>query len=181
MDTGLLIIVIFAVIILLIYFISRSNKMERLCVKVKEADSGIDVALTKRYDVLTKLMDTVREYTDYEQDTLLKVLKLRKNMTMQEKVEAERRLSEAANQIRMLAEAYPALGAQAVFVQLQNAAIDSEENLQAARRLYNSNVSILNQLIVSFPASVVAAIKGLSQLPMFEAEDYKRADVSLRR
>lgn len=46
------------------------NRIRTAELKVKEADSGIDVALTKRYDVLTKQLATVKEYASYESKTL---------------------------------------------------------------------------------------------------------------
>ena len=68
----LTIIVVFVVILLALvgYVISVSNTFNRAIVKIEEADSGIDVALTKRYDVLTKMWDAVKGYTKYERETV---------------------------------------------------------------------------------------------------------------
>ena len=79
----------------------------------------------------------------------------------------------------MVAEAYPELSSQKLFIELQHAISDTEEHLQASRRLYNSNVSRLNQLVVTFPRSMVAKMKNIGEMPMFEAEAKKRADVSM--
>jgi LemA protein len=57
--------------------------------------------------------------------------------------------------------------------------MEVEEHLQAARRLYNSNVSYLNQRIVSFPSSIVAGSLGLRSRLFFEAEDSKKQDVKM--
>lgn len=54
--------------------------------KIDEASSGIDVALTKRYDVLTKMIDTVKAYTKHEQETIFKTIELRNNMSISEKM-----------------------------------------------------------------------------------------------
>ena len=48
--------------------------MKRASIKVDETDSAIDVALTKRYDVLTKLMDSVKGYMKHEKETLFEVI-----------------------------------------------------------------------------------------------------------
>ena len=174
-------VVLFVLLIFILgYFIKTGNIMERLRVKIKEAESGIDVALAKRFDTLTKLLDSVRSFTKHEQDTILNTIKLRQNMSIPERAQAGEQLAEAQKQINVLAEAYPTLTSQALFVQLQNAAMDTEEHLQAARRLYNSNVSTLNQMVVSFPSSMVAGVKSIQQHPMFEAEAHKRSDVSLK-
>ena len=81
----ILIIVVIFIITLLGWFISVSNKLNRALVKIDEASSGIDVALTKRYDVLSKLIDVVKAYTKHEKDTLFEVVKLRNDMTINEK------------------------------------------------------------------------------------------------
>ena len=55
------IIIIIAIIVFAIgYVISISNGLNRAIIKIDEANSDIDVSLTKRYDVLTKMMDTVK-------------------------------------------------------------------------------------------------------------------------
>ena len=57
--------------------------------------------------------------------------------------------------------------------------MDTEEHLQAARRLYNSNVRAINQMIVTFPQSWVAKRIGMNKKDFFEAEEAKRQDVKM--
>jgi LemA protein len=66
-----------------------------------------------------------------------------------------------------------------MFGKLQAAIADSEEHLQAARRLYNSNVSTLNSSIVTFPTSIVANAIHIQKKSFFEAEEAKRQDVKM--
>ena len=173
--------IIIVVIILIIvgYIISISNGLNRSLVKIDEANSGIDVALTKRYDVLTKMIDVVKGYTKYEQETIFKTIELRQGMTMQEKNDANAAMEENFTKISALAENYPDLKASENYKELQLAIADVEEHLQAARRLYNSNVSIYNQKIVTFPSSVFANSKGMTKKEFFNAEDKKREDVKI--
>ena len=163
-----------------VWFISTHNKLKRLQVKVQEADSGIDVALTKRYDTLTKMYDVAKGYLKQEQTVIWEAIRLRQHMPVDEKAEAARLMDEASRQLNLVAEAYPVLTSQALYMELQRAVADTEEHLQAARRLFNANVSILNQLVVTFPNSVVAGLQGIKCQPMFAAEVSKRADVSLK-
>ena len=74
---------------------------------------------------------------------------------------------------------YPELKADKNFAQLNSAVMDIEENLQAARRVYNSNVRALNEAIVVFPSSFVANKKGITKRDFFEAEEQKRQDVKM--
>ena len=55
-----------------------------------------------------------------------------------------------------------------------------QELEKASESAYNSNVSILNQKAVSFPASIVAGVIGVSRMQFFEAEDAKRSDVDVK-
>lgn len=174
-----LIVVIAAVVILAGYFISISNRLNRAKVKIDEAGSDIDVSLTKRYDVLTKMVDVVKSYAKYEKETIFQTVQLRRNMSMQEKSEANRLMGENFERIHALAENYPDLKASANYNTLQKAIADVEEHLQASRRLYNANVSRYNQLLVTFPTSVIAGMKGMTKEEFFSAEETKRQDVKL--
>lgn len=174
-----LIIVAALVVVLLIIYISLSNKLSRAVVKIDEAESGIDVALTKRYDVLTKQLDIVKGYAKHESETIEKVIELRRGMPMAEKSAAAAAMSEMQKSINVVAEAYPELRSAENFRSLQNAVNDTEEHLQAARRAYNANVSSYNQMLVVFPSSVVAGMRHLTRRDFFEAEETKRADVKM--
>ena len=167
------------VVVLALGFISISNKLNRARVKIEEASADIDVSLTKRYDVLTKMADVVKGYARYEKETILETVHLRKGMTMQEKNEANRLMGESFERIFALAENYPALRASENYNTLQKAVADVEEHLQASRRLYNANVSRYNQMIAVFPTSLVAGLRGLTKEEFFSAEEHKRQDVKL--
>ena len=174
-----IIVIVVAVVIILAYIISISNGLNRAIVKIDEASSDIDVALTKRYDVLTKMIDVVKGYTKYEQETIFKTIELRQNMTMKEKNEANMLMEENMQKINALAENYPDLKASENYKTLQKAIADVEEHLQASRRLYNANVSSYNQKIVTFPTSIIANNKGLTKKEFFSAEEKKREDVKI--
>lgn len=174
-----LIIILVIVAILIIYVISISNGLNRSLMKIEEASSGIDVALTKRYDVLTKMIDVVKGYAKYEQETLFKTVELRKGMTIEEKKQANNDMEENMSKINVLAENYPELKASENYKTLQQSIADVEEHLQAARRLYNANVSSYNQKIVTFPSSMIANSKGLTRKEFFSAEETKKEDVKM--
>jgi len=173
--------IIIAVVLLVpvIWWITASNKFRKLAVKVDEASSGVDVALTKRYDTLAKLLDITKAYSKHEVDTFEKIIKLRKDMTVTEKNDVNAQLDNIQNKISVIAENYPELRSSDNYKQLQVSAADVEEHLQAARRLYNSNVSSFNQLVVTFPNSMVAKSMGLIQQDFFAAEEAKKTDLEM--
>lgn len=176
----LLYILIAVVVIVVIWYISTSNKLNRSIVKIDEALSGIDVALTKRYDVLTKMIEVVKSYAKHEKETLFEVIKLRKDMSIKERNDVNHAMDENFRKINVVAESYPELKSSENYKTLQQSIADVEEHLQAARRLYNSNVSLYNQLLVSFPTSSIAKSKGMTKKEFFEADEVKKEDVKVK-
>lgn len=62
---------------------------------------------------------------------------------------------------------------------MQLTIVDVEEHLQAARRLYNSNISSYNQMIKVFPNNIIANSKGCKEMEFFVADEEKREDVKI--
>ncbi len=181
---GVVLIVIVVLLVLVgLWYIGTMNSLRQLEVKVNEAESGIDVALTKRFDVLTKLVGAVKGYAKHEAETLENVTKWRqglpKNLSMAEKQEFMGRMDGIQSGINVAVEAYPDLKAQKNFLHLQQSITDVEEHLQASRRLYNSNVSTINSRIVTFPTSIIANAIGMERKEFFEADVAKREDVAV--
>ena len=167
------------ILIIIIWYISGSNKLKRMVVKIEEALSGIDIALTKRHDVLTKMVDIVKGYAKHEKETLFEVVNLRKEMSLTEMSNENKKMDENLQKLNMVVENYPKLKASENFMELEKAAADIEEHLQAARRCYNSNVSIYNQTVLSFPTSIIAKNKGMAEREFFEAEENDKENVEI--
>ncbi len=174
-----LIIVIVVIVLIIAFYIVTSNHLNRLIVKIDEASSGIDVALTKRYDVLTKMIDVVKAYAKHEKETLFGVIKLREKMSVNEQNEVNKQMDEDFQKLHIVAENYPELLSSENYRELQLSISDVEEHLQAARRAYNANVSVFNQNVVTFPTSIVASMKGMKKKDFFIAEDKKKEDVKI--
>ena len=143
-----------------------------------EAFSGIEVALTKRYDMLTKMLDVCKGFMEHESELFSKVISLRKGMSLGEMGKADREMGELTGRLFAVVENYPELRSAQVFTELQQGIRDAEEHLQAARRLYNASVSRYNTAIAVFPDSLLA--RGRSPQEFFEAEDAKREDVKMQ-
>jgi len=175
------IIIVVLIVMIIFWFIGVMNHLRQLELKVQEAESGIDVALTKRFDMLTKMLQTTKGYAKHESETLEKVVKWRsgipQNATLKEKEDFFNQMNQVAKGINVVVEKYPDLKANTVFLELQSAVANTEEHLQAARRLYNANVTRINTIIVTFPQSIVANQIKMKKKPYFEAEEAKREDV----
>ncbi len=168
------------VVLIAIWWITTGNGLKQLLVKIKEADSDIEVALTKRFDTLTKMLDILKAYALHETETLTGIVKLRQGMSMLERSQASSDMKQLAGRLQLIAESYPQLRSSDNFKQLQISAADVEEHLQAARRLYNANVSNFNQKLVSFPDSLVAGCLKLKEHSFFDMDSSKKEDVSMK-
>ncbi len=233
-------------IVLVVGYIALYNQLRRLEVKVEEGSSGIDVALEKRYDMLSEQMEAVKKFLNHEKEVYLSVTAVRSGtdlektmleektalskeaiQTIDETIQAQQEqmerlkkqlqkqhpskkqkqkregqaeayemaqaeqkmnvnqkinllasvqqgLSGVGSAIDALSEQYPVLYSYVSMDQFQKAIFDVEEHLQAARRLYNSNVSLYNQKIVMFPYSILAGIHGMKKADFYEAEEKKK-------
>lgn len=172
-------VVVVAVITLIKYYITTYNYFKSQHQEIEKQRSGIEIALTNRYDTLIKLNKTVNGYTGHESAVLENVTKIRKGMSIEELSNVESEIGKAFSGIAAIAENYPALKASVNFLQLQETICDLENTLQATRRIYNNEVSDYNTAIESFPSCLVAQKSGAKLEPYFEIEEYKKNDVEL--
>ncbi len=177
---GAVVAVVVIAVIIIGWVISTSNAFRRMQVKIDESESSIDVALTKRYDLLTKMFAATKGYMKHEKETLTEVVAMRQpghNASIKDKQEFANQVTRGLEAINVVVEQYPDLKASVNVGKLQDTTAEVEENLQAARRVYNSNVSYYNQKVVVFPSSLIASWKKFEKRDFFEAEEVKRQDV----
>lgn len=151
--------------------------------KVKEAFAGIDVQLKRRHDLIPNLVDTVKGYAKHESETLQKVIQARASAMgapsgdMAQMAGAENMLTGALKSIFALSENYPDLKANENFLELQKELEETENQLSAARRLYNGNVTEFNTKIESFPSNVIANAHNFEQAEFFELDEEEREEL----
>lgn len=182
MEAKHILLIVIGIIFLIILgnYIGTFNVLKKYKLKISEALSGIDVALSKRYNVITNLVEVVKGYTKHEKEVLLSVIKFRNNMSLNELKNINSSLDETMNKINVIIEKYPDIKANENFLNLQKAIIDSEEHLSASRRAYNANVSLYNEKVITFPSLIVAKIHGFKEEEYFKVdENEKDAKVNL--
>ena len=172
--TIVLILIGLVVLVGVIYILMR-NSIIASRNRVEEAWSGIDVQLKRRHDLVPNLVESVKGYATHEQKTFENVTKARSQAMQAQGVEdtakAESALGAALGQLRVVAEQYPDLRATENFQQLQRQLSELEDEIQASRRIYNSNVQSYNTKIQQFPMSIVANQGGFTDREFFEIED----------
>lgn len=171
----IVIIIVAVVIVLGLIYILIRNSIIGSRNRVDEAWSGIDVQLKRRHDLVPNLVETVKGYATHEQAVFTKTTEARaeamKAGSVEATQEAEAKLSGALTDLRAVAEGYPELRATENFQQLQRNLNEIEDEIQASRRIYNSNVQAYNTKIQIFPNSVVANQGGFTDREFFEIDN----------
>ncbi|MTI63858.1 LemA family protein [Methylophaga sp.] len=175
------------VAVLLVYIVIIYNNLVSLKHNVSKAWSNIDVLLKQRHDELPKLVETCRQYMQYEQETLEKVMQARSSVAHAQQQGDVAQLGQAEGALRLglgnlfaLAEAYPELKADETFQHLQ-ARITSLENAIADRReFYNESVNINNVRIEQFPDVIIARLFNFKAFTLLEFSAEETANVNLR-
>ena len=169
--TVVLIVVGLIVLVAVIYILVRNSIIAERN-RCEEAWSGIDVQLKRRHDLVPNLVESVKGYASHERATFENVTKARSEAMAATGVgdvsKAENALTQALGQLRVVAEQYPDLRATENFQQLQNQLSELEDEIQASRRIYNSNVQFYNTRIQQFPMSIVANQGGFEDREFFE-------------
>ena len=172
-------IILIIVVIISGWFLVEYNLFIRKSNRIKESEAQIDVLLNQRFDLIPNIIECVKGYTKHEKETLFKIIKMRENLSLPEKSSLNKAMDENMQKVNIVVEKYPDLKANENFKELQKAIVDVEEHLQASRRCYNANVSIYNQLIVSFPINLVAKNKKMTKKDFFEIEESKKENVKI--
>ena len=173
---GLIIIAILLIIILGIY-----NNLVKSRNKVKQAESGIDVYLTQRFDLIPNLVECVKAYSKHEESIFTEIANLRSVYMGQHKnLENGANLNNKMNQLIAVAENYPELKASEQYLNLQRNLTKIESQLQAARRIYNMEVTNYNDKIDVVPSNIIASIFGFQHEDLFEIEEYKRENINIK-
>jgi LemA protein len=170
-----LIVVVVLVVVGVLYYISKRNSIIASRNRVDESWSGIDVQLKRRHDLVPNLVETVKGYAEHEKQVFEKVTAARADAMSAQSVgdtaKAEDKLTGALTDLRAVAENYPTLRATENFQQLSRNLSELEDEIQASRRIYNSNVQSYNTSIEQFPGSIIANQGGFTAREFFEIED----------
>lgn len=173
---GIAVIVAVVVVIILIGVpISSYNSLVSLQTTVEEQGANIDSQLQRRMDLIPNLVETVKGFTAHETEVFDAVTSARENMmsadNMAEKSAANKEMTGALNNLIAVAEAYPELKSDTVYVGLMDELSGTENRISYARTEYNAAVTAYNMAIRRFPGNIFAGIFGFEKADFFEAAE----------
>jgi len=155
------------------------NRLVRLRNQMRAGWADIDVQLTRRHDLVPRLVTAVRAYAEHERATLEAVTRLRAEALATTdgparlgRVESE--LEGALGRILALREDYPELRSNENFARLQADLVEVEDHLQYARRFYNGAVRDYQTAIQRVPDLLVARAFRFEPGEFFQAEAGER-------
>ena len=171
---------------LLGYGVLIYNSLVRLKHAVSKAWSNIDVLLKQRHDELPKLVDTCKQYMDYEKETLEAVMRARADAERARTDGDVKGVGRAEGEMRFglgklfaVAEAYPALKANESFRQLQQRISGLEDAIADRREYYNEAVNLNNVRIEQFPDVIVASLFNFGPADLLEFPREELTDVDV--
>ncbi len=171
----ILICVIAIVAILVMFFISSYNGIVSKNEEVESSLSNLDVMLQRRADLIPNLVNTVKGYTNHENEIIEKVTEARTKLvnasSVEEKSNANNELSSSLNALMVVVENYPDLKSSENFTQLSDELAGTENRIAVARKDYNNAVKNFNTTIIKFPSNIVANMFGFEKATYFEAEE----------
>lgn len=162
---------IILIVILSIYILAFYNIVVNRKNNVEQANSVIDIYLQQRIYLIPNLVQCVKGYKYFEQNTLENIVKLRTNFLRNKNTKTGIILDKKIDNIILVAENYPELKASEQFINLQNQLVKIENQLQASRRLYDLEVEKYNSIIKIFPNNILAKVFGFKKQDFFEMED----------
>lgn len=166
---GLAIVVVFA-----LWFIGVSNGVNKALNKIDESKSGIEIQLTQRYDILKQSFEVAKNYAKHEESIFMNLRSINRNMSLDEINEVVDNQSQAMSSLLALGEAYPELKSAELFTTLQRQLTEENAQYSAAKRALNSNITRLNEMVITFPSSMVCSMKGVTKMPFIREDNVEQ-------
>lgn len=173
-----------ALVILVLWIFSSYNGIVGKEESVKSQWGTVESQYQRRSDLIPNLVNTVKGYAQFEQETLTKVIEARANATsvkvdpanltperLAQFQQAQEGVTSALSRLLVVVEKYPDLKANQNFLDLQSQLEGTENRIAVERKRFNDVVSTYNKSVRTFPGVLVAKISGFEPKGYFEASE----------
>ena len=164
----------FIFIILIVIFVLIYNKFQRLNNGAEAGIAQIEVALKKRMDMITQLVEVVKSYAKFEKEVMESITKLRSKIGKKSNPEdlsnINNEISKLLDRILLVVENYPDLKASKNVTDLMDAIRDNEDEISRQRYTYNNIVQEYNTKLGMIPSNLVAKIFSYDKLEYLKFE-----------
>lgn len=177
MKKGLIALIVIIVLAFMIgsFFIGKYNSMKTMQTDVTKAWADVETQLTRRYDLIPNLVETVKGYAKYEKEVLTEVTEMRSRVggaqSVEDKINANNQLSSSLSRLMVVVEKYPDLKANQNFINLQDELAGTENRIAVSRTRYNEVVNGFNKFLVVFPNNLIASMFNIKEAVFFKAPE----------
>ena len=171
----IILIIVFIVGILGIFYVSSFNNLQYLKTKIEQSEGIIDEVLRKRYDLVIRTSDIVKNNLKEKKEYFKEYLSLKDDKISN--FDMDRKLKEAANIILNLKNDYPVLQKHEGMKEIVTELKITDEKLSAAIAYYNRYTNNLNELIRKFPSNIIAKLHHFRIKPFFDGKDMNDEDL----
>ena len=165
-------------ILVLTYFIVMKDSFQNYLIRINEAEANIETTLNKRFDLLNKSNEVIKEEFDRDDDVLTSVAKIRSqkldNFTLDEK------LYDCIQEFHEYSEIDFSLKENDNYTKIEIDLLESESEIVALKKYYNDMVKDYNALLQKFPYTFYSNIKHYEEKELFEIKDNSKLIKSLK-
>ncbi len=183
-STATIVLIIIVLVTLPLFFITipvliySYNALIRKKNQVEFSYSGVDVMLKKRYDLIPNIVQSVQKIMTHESSLFERITALRSKisdgMDTEKRFGLENEMSQLLGQLNVTMENYPDIKSNENMLHLQRTLTETEEQISASRRAYNSSVNSFNNSIESIPSNIMAGCLEYTSKIYFEATEIER-------
>lgn len=164
---------------LIFVFLSTTFSNYQECViRINEAEVNIDNVLKKRFDLLNKSIDVIKNITEIDNEILPTIANIRSQKL--NNYELDKELYKAIEEFHEYSENNVVLKENDEYTKIEIDLIESESEIVALKKYYNDILVKYNKLISSFPSSIVGHLKHYKQKEEFKLEDHLELINSLK-
>ena len=174
-------VVILLIVVLIAVVINIYNKMVKGRNKCKDAFAQIDVQLTRRFDLIPNLVETVKGYAKHEEGILSEFAKARgayqaasASGDVEEVSKANNALTSVLTRFMAVSEQYPELKADAHFTQMMATLRETEDKIAITRQFYNDTVTSYNTMLQIFPNVLFAGMFKFYEEKLFKSSEEEK-------
>jgi LemA protein len=175
------IVIIVILVVIVVVLAGMYNSLVKRRNQVDNSWSQIEVQLKRRHDLIPNLVEAVKDYMSYEQETLTNVTNARAAAIAagsggpQAQAAAENALTDTLKSLFAVVENYPDLKANQNVLSLQEELTSTENKIAFARQFYNDSVLTFNNKVQTFPSNLIAGMFNFTTRQFFEAPEGDRA------
>jgi LemA protein len=182
-STLILLVLVGILVIFGFWTCGRYNSLVKLDEQCISQWAQVENVYQRRADIVQQMIGTIKGETNFEQETLIKVIEARasatqikidpSNMTEEQLRKwdaAQNTLGNTIGRLLMVSEQYPTLQANQGFRDLRTTIEGNENRITQERRKFIEVVQQYNTARRRFPTNLVASMGGFERRPTFESQ-----------